>query len=257
MLLSRTDLPGLPAPRRGKVRDLYDLGRELLIVATDRVSAFDVVLPDPIPDKGRVLNGLAAFWFRRTAGIMPNHFLTADPDEYPRVLRPFRDILAGRSMLVRKVEILPVECIVRGYLTGSGWQEYRRAGRVGDYLLPAGLRESERLPEPLFTPTTKAETGHDEPLDLDGLAQLIGAGMAGRLREHALALYRAGAEHAEAAGIILADTKFEFGLLEGEVVVADEMLTPDSSRFWPRDGYAPGKPQPSFDKQFNRDYLEG
>ncbi|MGE5551656.1 MAG: phosphoribosylaminoimidazolesuccinocarboxamide synthase [Bacteroidota bacterium] len=257
MAVTQTNLPGLPCPRRGKVRDLYDLGAELLIVATDRVSAFDVVLPDPIPDKGRVLNGLASFWFRLTEPLMPNHFLTDDVDSFPDGLRAFRDTLAGRSMLVRKTEVLPVECVVRGYLAGSAWQEYRRAGGAGGRALPAGLTESQRLPEPLFTPTTKAETGHDEPLSFSELEGLVGAVMAGRLREYSLALYQAGAAHAERAGVILADTKFEFGVLDGEVLVVDEILTPDSSRFWPLDGYMPGKPQPSFDKQFIRDYLVG
>ena len=257
MLVSRTDLPGLPAPRRGKVRDLYDLGGELLIVATDRVSAFDVVLPDPIPDKGRVLNGLAAFWFERTAGLMPNHFLTADWAAFPAGLGPHRAVLAGRSMLVRKAEVLPVECVVRGYLAGSAWGEYKRTGRVGEHSLPAGLRESERLPQSIFTPTTKAESGHDLPMAFAQVEAAIGAGMAARVRAASLALYEAGAACAEEAGVILADTKFEFGVVGGELAVVDEMLTPDSSRFWPRQGYEPGQAQPSFDKQFIRDYLEG
>lgn len=257
MLLVQSELPGLPAPRRGKVRDIYDLGSELLIVATDRVSAFDVVLPDPIPDKGRVLNGLAAYWFGATKPIVQNHFITADFAEFPASLAAFRPVLAGRSMLVRKAEVLPVECVVRGYLAGSAWKEYREAGRVAEHPLPAGLRESERLPEPIFTPTTKAATGHDEPLTFTQVEGLIGRKLAARVRDLSLALYRFGAARAEEAGIILADTKFEFGLAEGELLLVDEILTPDSSRFWPRDGYAPGGPQPSFDKQFIRDYLEG
>jgi len=256
VLLSATELPGLPSPRRGKVRDLYDLGRELLIVATDRVSAFDVVLPDPIPDKGRVLNNLAAYWFGETRLLLANHFLTADTASYPKLLAPFAEILTGRSMLVRKAEVLPVECVVRGYLAGSAWQEYRRAGRVGGLALPLGLSESGRLPEPLFTPTTKATTGHDEPISFAELEQLVGADVASRLRQCSLALYKAGAARAEKAGVIVADTKFEFGFLGGELIVVDEILTPDSSRFWPRKGYAPGRSQPSFDKQFIRDYLE-
>ncbi|MGE5529915.1 MAG: phosphoribosylaminoimidazolesuccinocarboxamide synthase [Patescibacteria group bacterium] len=254
--LGETSLPGLPAPRRGKVRDLYDLGRELLIVATDRVSAFDVVLPDPIPGKGRVLNGLAAYWFGVTRGIMPNHLLTAEADEFPAALAPHRGILAGRSMLVKKTEVLPVECVVRGYLAGSAWREYAGTGRVGEYRLPSGLRESERLPEPLFTPTTKAEQGHDLPITTGDLAALVGTATAERLREESLALYAAGEARAREAGIILADTKFEFGCVGGELLVVDEILTPDSSRFWPSRGYAPGKPQPSYDKQYIRDYLE-
>ena len=257
MLLVRSELPGLPAPRRGKVRDIYDLGSELLIVATDRVSAFDVVLPDPIPDKGRVLNCLAAYWFGVTKAIAPNHFITADFAEFPASLAAFRPVLAGRSMLVRKAGVLPVECVVRGYLAGSAWKEYRVTGRVAGYALPAGLRESERLPEPIFTPTTKAAAGHDEPLAFAQVEALLGRELAARVRDLSLALYRFGAARAEEAGIILADTKFEFGLAEGELLLVDEILTPDSSRFWPRDGYAPGGPQPSFDKQFIRDYLEG
>jgi phosphoribosylaminoimidazole-succinocarboxamide synthase len=256
MLITRTELPGLPAPKRGKVRDIYDLGEKLLIVATDRVSAFDVVLPDPIPDKGRVLNGLAAFWFEVTRPVLPNHFLTADPDQYPVALAPHRAVLAGRSMLTRKARVLPVECVVRGYLAGSGWQEYRRSGAIGEYRLPSGLLESSRLPEPLFTPTTKAEAGHDEPISFATLSGTIGMEMAGRLREASLRLYAAGAARAEKAGVILADTKFEFGLVGEELLVVDEILTPDSSRFWPAQGYAPGHGQPSFDKQFIRDYLE-
>ncbi|NLG83390.1 MAG: phosphoribosylaminoimidazolesuccinocarboxamide synthase [Firmicutes bacterium] len=256
VLLVRSELPGLPAPRRGKVRDIYDLGSQLLIVATDRVSAFDVVLPDPIPDKGRVLTGLTVHWFARTREIVANHLLTADFAEFPAVLAPFRAVLAGRSMLVRKAQVLPVECVVRGYLAGSAWKEYRTSGRVGEHLLPPGLRESERLPEPLFTPTTKAATGHDEPLTFAQVERLIGRELAARVRDLSLALYRFGAARTEERGIVLADTKFEFGLVDGELLVVDEILTPDSSRFWPLDGYAPGGPQPSFDKQFIRDYLE-
>lgn len=256
MLVFETNLPGLSAPRRGKVRDIYDLGTELLIVATDRVSAFDVVLPDPIPDKGRVLNGLAAYWFTQTRGIQANHFLTAEFTEFPRLLAPYRDTLAGRSMLVRKARIFPVECVVRGYLAGAAWAEYKRSGRVGEFALPAGLRESDRLPEPLFTPTTKAEAGHDLPMTFTEVEAALGRDMAARLRDAAIALYRAGAARAEEAGVILADTKFEFGLLGDELIVADEILTPDSSRFWPRRGYEPGRPQPSLDKQLIRDYLE-
>ena len=257
MIVTSTDLPGLPAPRRGKVRDLYDLGREMLIIATDRVSAFDVVLPDPIPDKGRVLNSLAAFWFGTTRGIIPNHFLTDKVDEFPEALAPYRATLAGRSMLVRKARVLPVECIVRGYLAGSAWQEYRRTGGARGYALPAGMLESERLPEPLFTPTTKAETGHDEPISQAKLADLVGAETARLLGEQSCALYLAGAAAAEKAGVILADTKFEFGYLDGKLIVVDEILTPDSSRLWPSSEYKPGGSPPSFDKQYIRDYLIG
>jgi len=257
MIVTSTDLPGLPAPRRGKVRDLYDLGREMLIIATDRVSAFDVVLPDPIPDKGWVLNSLAAFWFGTTRGIIPNHFLTDKVDEFPEALAPYRATLAGRSMLVRKARVLPVECIVRGYLAGSAWQEYRRTGGACGYVLPAGMLESERLPEPLFTPTTKAETGHDEPITRAELEDLVGAETARLLGEQSCALYLAGAAVAEKAGVILADTKFEFGYLDGKLIVVDEILTPDSSRLWPSSEYKPGGSPPSFDKQYIRDYLIG
>lgn len=257
MIVTSTDLPGLPAPRRGKVRDLYDLGREMLIIATDRVSAFDVVLPDPIPDKGWVLNSLAAFWFGTTRGIIPNHFLTDKVDEFPEALAPYRATLAGRSMLVRKARVLPVECIVRGYLAGSAWQEYRRTGGACGYVLPAGMLESERLPEPLFTPTTKAETGHDEPITRAELEDLVGAETARLLGEQSCALYLAGAAAAEKAGVILADTKFEFGYLDGKLIVVDEILTPDSSRLWPSSEYKPGGSPPSFDKQYIRDYLIG
>ena len=257
MIVTSTDLPGLPAPRRGKVRDLYDLGREMLIIATDRVSAFDVVLPDPIPDKGWVLNSLAAFWFGTTRGIIPNHFLTDKVDEFPEALAPYRATLAGRSMLVRKARVLPVECIVRGYLAGSAWQEYRRTGGACGYVLPAGMLESERLPKPLFTPTTKAETGHDEPITRAELEDLVGAETARLLGEQSCALYLAGAAVAEKAGVILADTKFEFGYLDGKLIVVDEILTPDSSRLWPSSEYKPGGSPPSFDKQYIRDYLIG
>ena len=257
MIVTSTDLPGLPAPRRGKVRDLYDLGREMLIIATDRVSAFDVVLPDPIPDKGWVLNSLAAFWFGTTRGIIPNHFLTDKVDEFPEALAPYRATLAGRSMLVRKARVLPVECIVRGYLAGSAWQEYRRTGGACGYVLPAGMLESERLPEPLFTPTTKAETGHDEPITRAELEDLVGAETARLLGEQSCALYLAGAAVSEKAGVILADTKFEFGYLDGKLIVVDEILTPDSSRLWPSSEYKPGGSPPSFDKQYIRDYLIG
>ncbi len=256
MPLFHSNLRGLPEPRRGKVRDLYDLGRELLIVATDRVSAFDVVLPDPIPDKGRVLNGLAAYWFNQTRATVPNHFLTAHVDDFPPELAPHRRILAGRSMLVRKAEVFQVECVVRGYLAGSGWQDYQRTGCICGYHLPEGMKESERLPEPLFTPTTKAAGGHDLPMSYEELENFVGRETAATLKLKSLALYEAGAAKAEMAGVILADTKFEFGMLDGQFVLVDEILTPDSSRFWPWDGYAPGRPQPSFDKQFIRDYLD-
>jgi len=248
--------------RSGKVRDLYAVGADrLLLVASDRLSAFDVVLPTEIPDKGRVLTGLSRFWFERTADIVPNQLLGTGPDfdQFPKELQPFREQLAGRSMIVKKTKPLPVECVVRGYLAGSGWKDYTRSGAVCDIPLPAGLRESERLPEPLFTPSTKAEQGaHDENIGLDEAAALIGAQLAQRVQDVAIELYRYGSAVAEPAGIILADTKFEFGVdrSTGELLLIDEVLTPDSSRFWDAATYEPGRAQASFDKQFVRDWLE-
>jgi phosphoribosylaminoimidazole-succinocarboxamide synthase len=252
----RTEIPGIPLLARGKVRDIYDLGDTLLLVSTDRLSAFDHVFPNPIPDKGRVLNGLAAFWFEKTAPLVPNHLVTVDPKRFPDSLTPHRALLAGRSAVVRKLHMLPVECVARGYLAGSGWVEYRERGTVCGIPLPAGLREADRLPEPIFTPATKAETGHDVNIPFDAVVDLLGGDLAERLRERTLDLYRFGAEYAAARGILVADTKFEFGLEGDRLVVADEMLTPDSSRFWPSDRYAPGGSPPSFDKQFVRDWLE-
>jgi phosphoribosylaminoimidazole-succinocarboxamide synthase len=249
--------------RSGKVRDLYAVGTDrLLLVASDRLSAFDVVLPTEIPDKGRMLTGISRFWFSRTGGIVPNHLLGTSPDDLPAELVPGPDAAAdlrGRMMLCRRVEVLPIEVIVRGYLAGSGWKDYGRTGAVCGIKLPVGLRESDRLPEPLFTPSTKAEQGaHDENIGLDEAARLIGADIAERVREIALALYRFGSSVAEPAGIILADTKFEFGVdpETGELLLIDEILTPDSSRFWDAATYEPGRPQASFDKQFVRDWLE-
>jgi phosphoribosylaminoimidazole-succinocarboxamide synthase len=250
-------LSGLAPHRQGKVRDIFDLGDCLLMVATDRISAFDYVLGSGIPDKGRVLTQLSAFWFDRTAGIVPNHLITTNVDEYPAALRQFVDVLAGRSMLVRKTNPVPIECVARGYLSGSGWKEYQASGSVCGIALPAGLRESDRLPEPIFTPATKATTGHDVNVSEAEAAKHVGAALVRRLRELTLELYAVGAAHAESCGIILADTKFEFGLTDKtEIILIDEVLTPDSSRYWPRDQYAPGGPQPSFDKQYVRDYLE-
>jgi phosphoribosylaminoimidazole-succinocarboxamide synthase len=246
--------------RSGKVRDLYrvDAGR-LLLVASDRLSAFDVVLPTPIPDKGRVLTGLSRFWFRETASLVPNHLLSVDPSALPPAIAAEVGELRGRAMICRPAKVLPIEVIVRGYLSGSGWRDYGRSGAVCGLPLPAGLCESERLPEPLFTPSTKAEIGaHDENIDFDAVVRLVGGGLAERLRELAVALYRFGAARAERAGILLADTKFEFGLDEAndELLLIDELLTPDSSRFWDAAAYAPGGPQASYDKQFVRDWLE-
>jgi phosphoribosylaminoimidazole-succinocarboxamide synthase len=251
-----TKLDGAPLWRRGKVRDVYDLGGHLLIVATDRLSAFDVVLPTPIPGKGRVLTQLSLFWFSLLRDMVPNHVRASEVAAFPEALRDQRAQLEGRSMMVLKTEPLPVECVVRGYITGSGWKDYKKTGRVCGLELPQGLRESDRLPEPIFTPTTKAETGHDESMSFAQVEDVLGRERAAEVRDLSLALYQRAAAHAEDRGIILADTKFEFGLHEGRLVWIDEALTPDSSRFWPRDKYQPGQGQPSFDKQYVRDYLE-
>jgi len=254
--LLETRLKDLKVFKRGKVRDVYDVGEHLLIVATDRLSAFDVVLPTGIPGKGAVLTQLSLFWFELLKGVMPNHVVSADVDGYPEALRRHRDQLEGRSMLVEKTEVLPVECVVRGYITGSGWKDYRATGAVCGLPLPAGLRESDRLEPPIFTPATKAETGHDENISFETMAQTVGTARAEEARERSLEIYARARAHAEARGIILADTKFEFGVRDGRLVWIDEALTPDSSRFWPRDSWAPGRGQPSFDKQYVRDYLE-
>jgi phosphoribosylaminoimidazole-succinocarboxamide synthase len=251
-----TNLSGLTLARRGKVRDVYDLGDTLLIVATDRISAFDYVLGSGIPDKGKVLTQLSAFWFGRLGGLTPHHLISIDAADFPAETRPHHDVLAGRSMLVRKTDPLPVECVARGYLVGSGWKDYQRTGSVCGVSLPAGLRESDRLPAPIFTPATKAESGHDENISEAQAGAIVGTDQIARLRDLTLGLYGLGVAHAATRGIIIADTKFEFGLAGGELVLIDEILTPDSSRFWPQDGYAPGRSQPSFDKQFVRDHLE-
>ncbi len=252
----QTDLQGLTLRARGKVRDVYDLGDRLLIVSTDRLSAFDYVLPNPIPDKGKVLNQLSAFWFGRTADIVPNHLVTADVQEMPAEIRKHAPVLSGRSMLARKADMFPIECVARGYLAGSGWKEYRRDGTVCGIRLPSGLLESSKVPEPIFTPATKAETGHDENISFERAASIVGNDAATRLRDLTLALYRRGAEYAAERGAILVDTKFEFGLIDGKIVLADEALTPDSSRYWPAAGWQPGRAQESWDKQFVRDWLE-
>jgi len=249
-----TSLPGIQFLNRGKVRDLYEVGDRLLIVATDRLSAFDVVLPTPIPDKGRVLTQLSLFWFNLLRDVIPNHVVSA-VDFQPQ-LAAYREQLDGRSMLCQKTKPLPVECVVRGYLSGSGWKDYRASGKVCGISLPAGLRESERLPEPIFTPSTKATAGHDENISFDEAAATIGGQLAERVRSVSLEIYRRAVAYAEPRGIILADTKFEFGLVGDQLIWIDEALTPDSSRFWPADGYQPGRSQPSFDKQYVRDYLE-
>jgi phosphoribosylaminoimidazole-succinocarboxamide synthase len=253
----QTDFPTLRHFRTGKVRDVYDLGETLLLVATDRISAFDYVLGSGIPDKGKVLTQLSAFWFRTLADVVPNHFLTLDVAAFPPAVQPYASTLRGRAMLTRKTRPIDIECVARGYLSGSGWKEYQARGTVCGIALPAGLRESDRLPAPIFTPATKAVTGHDVNIDeAEATRQLGDAALFARLRELTLTLYARAAAHAESCGIILADTKFEFGFDGGTLLLIDEALTPDSSRFWPADQYAPGGPQPSFDKQFVRDYLE-
>jgi phosphoribosylaminoimidazole-succinocarboxamide synthase len=255
-VLLETELPGVRRIAQGKVRDIYDLGQHLLIVATDRISAFDYILATGIPDKGKVLTQLSVFWFDYLRDLTPTHFVTARVEEYPDPLPRFRGQLEGRSMLVKRARMVDIECVARGYLAGSGWKEYRERGTVCGIPLPAGLRESDKLPEPVFTPSTKAQTGHDENVSFEQVCALIGADLAGRLRELTLRIYGEAARYAETKGIIIADTKFEFGLVDGALVLADEVLTPDSSRFWPAETYAPGGPQFSFDKQFVRDYLE-
>ncbi|HTZ33220.1 MAG TPA: phosphoribosylaminoimidazolesuccinocarboxamide synthase [Methylomirabilota bacterium] len=253
-VLRETHFAGLSPSARGKVRDIYDLGDRLLLVATDRLSAFDVVMPTPIPDKGRVLTQLSLFWFNLLHDVIPNHVLSST--EFPAPYDKFTDDLAGRSMVVRKTHPLPIECVARGYLSGSGWKEYKANGTVCGIKLPSGLRESDKLPEPVFTPATKASSGHDENISFDRAAEIIGKPLAEQVRATTLEIYRRASAHAEPRGILLADTKFEFGLLDGQLIWIDEALTPDSSRFWPASQYAPGGPQPSFDKQFVRDYLE-
>jgi phosphoribosylaminoimidazole-succinocarboxamide synthase len=256
-----TAFDGLKKHSQGKVRDIYEVDEQLLIVATDRISAFDYVLGSGIPDKGRVLTQLSTFWFGETSDVVANHLRSTRPEEYPSAARPYADLLRGRSMLVSKAEPFPIECVARGYLSGSGWKEYQQTGKVCGISLPSGLRESDRLPEPVFTPATKATSGHDINITEDEAATIVGRPTIDRLRQITLRLYSRGAAHAESRGIIVADTKFEFGRAldgpqQGEIILIDEVLTPDSSRFWPRDLYQPGGPQPSFDKQFVRDYLE-
>lgn len=268
-----TNFSGLTLARRGKVRDVYDLGEHLLIIATDRISAFDYVLATGIPDKGKVLTQLSAFWFEQLRDLVPHHLVSIDVDEFPAETRPFVDILRGRSMLVRKTDPLPVECVARGYLSGSGWKDYQKTGAVCGIALPSGLRESDRLPRTIFTPATKAETGHDENISEAQAGAIVGRDRIARLRDLTLAIYERGVAHAASCGIIIADTKFEFGRLRpsgtsadqgrlgsagtsADLILIDEVLTPDSSRFWPADQYEAGRSQPSFDKQYVRDYLE-
>jgi phosphoribosylaminoimidazole-succinocarboxamide synthase len=252
-----TQMPSLSLAGRGKVRDIYDLGDTLLIVSSDRLSAFDVILPDPIPYKGKVLNGLSIFWMDKTSGLLPNHLISADPAQYPEECQPYASMLQGRSMLVRKAKALPVECVARGYIIGSGWKDYQATGQVCGIPLPKGLQQAQKLPEPLFTPSTKAELGaHDENISFNKVVDLIGSEMAKWLRDKTLELYLFGTRWAEERGIIIADTKFEFGLIDDVPTLIDEILTPDSSRFWPMEDYRVGMSPPSLDKQFVRDYLE-
>lgn len=253
--LHKTDVPGIDA-RRGKVRDIYDLGDQVLIVATDRISAFDCVLPDAIPHKGRVLTGLSRFWFERFSSQCPNHLIEVVDRSLPEAFGPYLDQFRGRAMLCRKAEVVPIECVARGYLAGSGWREYCREGSVCGVKLPPGLLQCDRLPEPIFTPATKADSGHDENISFERASELEGAETMRQLRDRTLDLYAAGAEYASSRGIIMADTKFEFGRVGGELVLIDEVLTPDSSRFWPADRFEPGRDQESYDKQFVRNYLQ-
>ncbi len=253
--ITSLDLPGVTKLRSGKVREVFDLGETLLFVATDRLSAFDVILPDPIPEKGAVLNQISAFWFQRLSAVQ-SHLLTADFENFPPQLQPFRDELSGRSMIVSKAQPLPVECVVRGYLAGSGWKDYQATGEVCGHRLPPGLRLASELPEPIFTPSTKNDAGHDLNIDRAQCCELLGESVARQARELSLEIYLAGKKHAASRGIIVADTKFEFGLTSKGLILIDECLTPDSSRFWPADSYEPGKSPPSYDKQFVRDYLE-
>ena len=256
VVITETNMPNVPLLSRGKVRDIYDLGEHLLLVATDRISAFDVIMPTPIPDKGRILTQLSVFWFKKFEDKVRNHLVSSSVEDYPEVCRQYRDQLEGRSILVRKAKPLPVECIVRGYLVGSGWKEYKASGTVCGIKLREGLVEAQKLDEPIFTPSTKAEKGeHDENISFDEMVKLVGKDIAEKVKELSLFIYKEGAREALERGIIIADTKFEFGICDDELLLIDEVLTPDSSRFWPADEYTPGKTPRSFDKQYLRDYL--
>jgi phosphoribosylaminoimidazole-succinocarboxamide synthase len=254
--LLQTELPGFELVSRGKVRDIYSVGADLLIIATDRISAFDYILATGIPDKGRVLTQLSLFWFDFLKDLVPNHLLATEVADYPAALREYRDQIEGRSMLVKRAKMIDVECVARGYISGSGWKDYQKTGAVCGIRLPAGMLESGQLPEPIFTPASKAQSGHDENISFEQVASTVGAELSGRLRDLTLAIYSKASEYARTRGIILADTKFEFGFVGGQLTLADEVMTPDSSRFWPADQYKPGGAQPSFDKQYVRDYLE-
>jgi phosphoribosylaminoimidazole-succinocarboxamide synthase len=249
-------LPGAKLFKRGKVRDIFDFGDQLLIVASDRISAFDYVMPNGIPDKGKILTQISRFWFERTGHIIDNHMVSTEVNDFPEICHPHRTLLEKRSMLVIKTEPLPVECIVRGYISGSGWKDYQRTGQISGIPLPAGLKESQRLEEPIFTPSTKSDTGHDENITFQQMIDLIGKELAEKVRDVSLEIYQFAREYAEERGILIADTKFEFGLRDGKLYLIDEVLTPDSSRFWPKEQYEPGRPQVSFDKQYLRDWLE-
>jgi len=254
--ISETDFTELKLLKRGKVRDVYDLGEHLLMVTSDRISAFDVVMPNPVPDKGRILTQISLFWFDIMQPLIENHVVASDVKQYPEICQPYADALQGRSMLVKKAQPLPIECIVRGYISGSGWKEYTDSGSVCGIALPEGLKESQQLPEPIFTPSTKAEQGeHDINIDFNAAAGLIGEEKAEKIRDLSVAIYKKGADLADQKGIIIADTKFEFGSVGDDVILIDEILTPDSSRFWPKESYSPGGPQKSYDKQYLRDYL--
>lgn len=256
-LVLQTDFPGLKLMARGKVRDIYDLGDTLLLVTSDRISAFDVIMNEPIPDKGFVLTQISVFWFRQMEDIVPNHIISTNVADYPAECQPYAAILEGRSMLVKKATPLPVECIVRGYISGSGWKDYKATGEISGIKLPAGLKESDRLPEPIFTPSTKADLGaHDETISFEKMVELCGRDLAEKARDYTLKIYTRARDLADRKGIIIADTKFEFGVYQGELIIIDECMTPDSSRFWLKEAYLPGGQQPSFDKQFLRDYLE-
>lgn len=251
-----TDLPGALSRRQGKVRDIYDYPEGLLIVASDRISAFDVIMPNGIPGKGKILTGLSLFWFELTRSLVANHLLSADVADYPAAVQPQAEVLSGRSMWCRKAQVVPIECVVRGYLAGSGWKSYQKTGEVCGHALPAGLVESARLPEPIFTPTTKEESGHDLPVTMAEVRDRIGTELADKLQQTSLAVYSFAADYAASRGFLLCDTKFEFGLVDGELILVDEILTPDSSRYWDASKYEPGRPQEAFDKQYLRDYLE-
>ena len=254
--LFETDFTELKLLKRGKVRDIYDLGDKLLIVATDRISAFDVIMPDTIPEKGKILTAISLFWFEIMESIVQNHLIASNIEDYPDICKPYAEFLEGRSMLVKKVEPLPIECVVRGYISGSGWKSYQKTGSVCGIDLPQGLKESDKLPEIIFTPSTKEEQGaHDINIDYESAVKIVGEDLAAKVRDLSIAIYKKGVEFADRKGIIIADTKFEFGIYDNEVILIDEVLTPDSSRFWPKESYSPGCPQDSYDKQYIRDYL--